>query len=90
MEGLIELVAASFARHGIECPIADSVRGPEPSRACPEPSRRVQVERSSLGADSHSNSEFAVAQSARHAEPAFTASLPEHNYRRSLQSDPAP
>jgi len=24
MEGLIELVAASFARHGIECPAADS------------------------------------------------------------------
>lgn len=23
MEGLIELVAASFARHGIECPAAD-------------------------------------------------------------------
>ncbi len=24
MEGLIELVAASFARHGIECPAGDS------------------------------------------------------------------
>ena len=24
MEGLIELVAASFARHGIECPVGDS------------------------------------------------------------------
>lgn len=28
MEGLIELVAASFVRHGIECPAGDSEAAP--------------------------------------------------------------
>jgi len=37
MEGLIKLVAASFARHGIECPAADSqlARPVEPKFAIP-------------------------------------------------------
>lgn len=60
MEGLIELVAASFARHGIECP----------------------AERNSADA-----SEIAVALP---AETPLTAALPEHNYRKSSQGDPAP
>ncbi len=84
MEDLKELVAASFARHGIECPAGDSKlvwgRAPSPVRAEP-------AERSSAVASGHSNSEFAVAQTARPAEP---TALPEHNYRKSLQGDPAP
>jgi hypothetical protein len=67
MQGLMELVAASFARHGIECPAEGSklVRG----RA----SSPVSVDR---------NSATAYA-----AEP---TSLPEHNFRKNLQGDPAP
>jgi hypothetical protein len=74
MEGLIELVAASFARHGIESPAADSQLV---ERRASSP---VQAERSSLG----------VAQPARPAEHNLTTALPDHNYRKSLQGDPAP
>jgi hypothetical protein len=57
MEGLIQLVAASFIRHGIESPAAgDSL----------------------------------TSQTIRPAEPTLTTALPEHNYRKSTQSDPAP
>ncbi len=78
MEGLKELVAASFARHGIEYPAGDSqlVWGRAPSP--------VQAERSSASACSHSNSELAVAQTVR-LESTFTAALPEHNYKRNSQ-----
>jgi hypothetical protein len=64
MESLKELVAASFARHGIECPAGDSqwVRPTQP--------KQVQM--------------------IPPAEPALTAALPEHNYRKRLQGDPAP
>ena len=81
MEDLIELVAASFARHGIECPAGDSqfVSGRAPSP--------VQTENSSATACGHSNSGFVAAQTTRPAEP---TALPEHNYRKSLQGDPAP
>ena len=65
MEGLIELVAASFARHGIECP-ADLELAPSIS-AQPKP-----------------------AQAARSVEPPFATVLPEHNYRKGPQADPAP
>jgi len=64
MEGLIELVAASFARHGIECPAADS------QLARPVSTKSVQA--------------------IRPAEPALTTALPDHNFRKSLQGDPAP
>jgi len=75
MDGLIELVAASFARHGVECPAGDSmlVWGRTPSRAC-----RRSPERSRGGSRRIQ------------AAPAFTTALPEHNYRKSLQGDPAP
>ena len=65
MEELIELVAASLARHGVECPAEDSSslwRGTT-SSASPDPSRRAQ------------------------SEP---IALPEHNFRKNLQGDPAP
>ena len=51
MEGLIELVAASFVRHGIECPAGDSDAAPRirpteptPLTALPEHSFRKKPE----------------------------------------------
>ncbi|MGA2003177.1 MAG: hypothetical protein ABSG70_07340 [Terriglobales bacterium] len=51
MEGLIELVAASFARHGIECPVPKSLAGqsirstePNPLASLPEHSFRKKPE----------------------------------------------
>jgi hypothetical protein len=79
MEDLIELVAASFARHGIECPAGDSrlVRGRVPSPAQAETAAsNCPPERSSAAA--------------RPTEPPLTTVLPEHNYRKSQQGDPAP
>ncbi len=83
MEGLIELVAASFARHGIECPAGDSrfVWG----RALPP-----QAEQSSAVVGGHSHAGPAAAQAIHPAEPTPTTTLPEHNFRKSLQGDPAP
>jgi hypothetical protein len=75
MEALMNLVAASFARHGIECPASDSQAGtgvivcPAEERAAPG---RTAV-----------NSVVTAHGSSRIA-------LPEHNYRKSLQGDPAP
>jgi hypothetical protein len=73
MEDLIELVAASFARHGIETPAGD------PQFVCGQP---PQAKRSSAVADASSNSGSATAQTARTAEP---TKLPEHNYRKGSQ-----
>ena len=78
MEDLIELVAASFARHGIECPPGDS-QSKWKSAVAP-----IHV---GTAASGQSNSGLASAQTAR---PAELAALPEHNYRKSLQGDPAP
>jgi len=66
MENLIELVAASFARHGLESPTGDSqlatmVAQPKPAQ-----------------------------EAVRPAEPILATALPEHNFRKSLQGDPAP
>jgi hypothetical protein len=56
MDGLIQLVADSFVRHGIESPaVGDSL----------------------------------TSQTIRPAEPTLTTALPEHNHRKSTQSDPA-
>jgi hypothetical protein len=56
MDGLIQLVADSFIRHGIESPaVGDSLTW----------------------------------QTIRPAEPTLTTALPEHNHRKSTQSDPA-
>ena len=74
MEDLIELVAASFARHGIETPAGD------PQLVWGQPPPAVQAERSSAVAGGHSDSGFAPAQATRPAEP---TALPEHNYRKS-------
>jgi hypothetical protein len=57
MDGLIQLVADSFIRHGIESPaVGDSL----------------------------------TSQTIRPAEPTLTTAVPEHNYRKSNESDPAP
>jgi hypothetical protein len=65
MEELIELVAASLARHGVECPAEDSkhVWGRATSSSRPDPGQRTQPE---------------------------PTALPEHNFRKNLQGDPAP
>jgi hypothetical protein len=60
MEGLIELVAACFARHGVECPTGD-LQLPRPNSVQASP-----------------------------AEPTLTTALPERDYRKGLQGDPAP
>jgi hypothetical protein len=84
MEALKELVAASFARHGIECPASDSKfmwRGrPLPLHAGTTAAPGCPGEHSSAAA----GSEFTLAQSAR------PTALPDHNFRKSLQDDPAP
>ena len=76
MEDLIELVAASFARHGIEIPAGD------PQLVWGQPPPAVQAERSSAVAGGHSDSGFATAPTNRPAEP---TALPEHNYRKGSQ-----
>jgi hypothetical protein len=67
MENLIELVAASFARHGLESPAADSGFA-ESKMAQPKPAH----------------------EAVRPTEPILATALPEHNFRKSLQGDPAP
>lgn len=47
MEDLIELVAASFARHGIECPAGDSTL-PFVQPASPIPTAASQIEATAL------------------------------------------
>jgi hypothetical protein len=74
MEGLIELVAASFARHGIECPAGDSQLARPVQTKSAQP-RLIETK---------------SAQAVRPAEPTLTTALPEHNFRKSLQGDPAP
>jgi hypothetical protein len=71
MEGLIELVAASFARNGIECPDGDS-----------QLARPKSVQTTSA--------QPKLAQTMRPAEPTLATALPEHNYRKGPQADPAP
>jgi hypothetical protein len=66
MEDLMEIVSASFARYGIECPNGD----PKPvERRASSP---IDDEVAALG------------------RPSRPTELPEHNYRKRLQGDPAP
>jgi hypothetical protein len=74
MEGLIELVAASFARHGIECPAGDSQLA-RPVQTKPVQTRLAQTK---------------PTQAIRSAEPTLTTVLPEHNYPKSSQANPVP
>jgi hypothetical protein len=78
VEDLIELVAASFARHGIECPGADL----RPATAFAAASSAE----SSVGQSAEPMTNAAV----QAAEASFPVALPEHNFRKSLQGDPAP
>jgi hypothetical protein len=84
MEGLIELVAASFARHGIECRANDSplVLGRTLSPA--------HAETAASGSPAECKSAAAFDPVALSAEPPLTTALPEHNYRKTSQGDPAP
>ena len=59
MEDLLALVAASFARYGIECPATN-------------------------------NDGKVVEKLASPPVPADPTALPEHNFRKNLQGDPAP
>jgi len=59
VEDLIELVAASLARHGIQCPGDFQLAQPNS-----DPAKRP-------------------------AEPTLPAALPEHDYRKSSNADPA-
>ena len=69
MEGLIELVAASFARNGIECPAADFRSAGGLSAAPVEPTTNTP---------------------AQPVELSLAVTLPEHNFRKGQQGDPAP
>jgi len=74
MEDLIELVAASFARHGIECPAGDSQLARPVQTKSAQP-RLIETK---------------SAQAVRPAGPTLTTALPEHNYRENSQADPTP
>lgn len=76
MDSLIELVAASLARHGIECPDSDS--------------RPVWRQTASQSRPGHSRSTEGEHISALAPESTSPAALPEHNYRKILDGDPAP
>jgi hypothetical protein len=70
MEELIELVAASFARHGIES---------SPANAETQAATKTHVETVALGCSPERSS---APTAMRLAEP---TALPEHNFRKSLQ-----
>jgi hypothetical protein len=71
MEELIELVAASFARHGIES---------SPANAETQAAPRTHVATAALDCPPERSS--APLSATRVAEP---TALPEHNFRKSLQ-----
>jgi hypothetical protein len=74
VEGLIELVAASFARHGIDCPGADL-----------RPARPLAAGSVEAMAKPMTNT---VAQPVEAS--LSSVALPEHNFRKSQQGDPVP
>ncbi len=78
MEGLMNLVAASFVRHGIECPASDS-KADAGVVICPA-HESAALDRATMNS--------VLAAPATHAiNPVM---FPEHNYRKRLQGDPAP
>ena len=89
MEGLMELVNTSFARHGIECPASDS------GLEWGSETRQTHVEGGALACPAEESSALARAagnslvakQTAHGPDP---IAFPEHNYRKRLQGDPAP
>jgi hypothetical protein len=75
MESLMELVAASFARHGVEClnaHVATAVLGRTGERS------------------SSADPPFDSNQAALPQEPALQSALSDQSYRKTLQGDPAP
>jgi hypothetical protein len=77
MEGLMNLVAASFARHGIECPASDP--SADAGAVCPTDDG-PGIGRATVNS--------VLAAPTTHAPNPVT--FPEHNYRKRLQGDPAP
>lgn len=73
MESLIELVAASFARHGIECRDAGSVTFVP-----------------TAGRGSESDAKLSSDHAGLREDAVLITALPDHNYRKTLQGDPAP
>jgi hypothetical protein len=76
MEGLMNLVAASFARHGIECPAGDSKA---------DVVMRQADESAAIGRATVNS--VLAAPTTQAPDP---IAFPEHNYRKRLQGDPAP
>jgi hypothetical protein len=74
VERLIELVAASFARNGIECPVAADLRSAGPVAM----------------ASAETMPNTAIHTTEATVSPTFSAMLPEHNFRKGQQGDPAP
>ncbi|HSZ61289.1 MAG TPA: hypothetical protein VK828_05810 [Terriglobales bacterium] len=74
----MNLVAASFARHGIECPVSDS-KADAGVVVCPS-DESVEVGRATVNS--------VLAAPTTHVPNPVT--FPEHNYRKRLQGDPAP
>jgi hypothetical protein len=85
MEDLMELVAASFARHGIRCPGDDPklVEKPTPAPAHVGTDAFVRPADSSAAVVSVQSTGHAAPQTTR---PADCTPLPEHNYRKSSQA----
>jgi hypothetical protein len=77
MEELMNLVAASFARHGIDCPASDSQADISVGLVICPGEKNAAVGRT-------------AENSASTAPGPNPIAFPEHNYRKSLQGDPAP
>ena len=96
MEGLKELVAASFARYGIECPEGDSqLAGTSRGQTIIDQTDLDQTILDQTNLDQTNLDQTILGQTifdqpVRTAEPTLTSALPEHNFRKSLQGDPAP
>ncbi|MGB7151470.1 MAG: hypothetical protein WBD45_20090 [Terriglobales bacterium] len=76
----MNLVAASFARHGIECPASDSEVGISAGLVICPGEQGAAVDRAAVNS--------VLAAPTAHAPNPIT--FPEHNYRKRLQGDPAP
>ena len=97
MEALMDLVAASLARNGIECPPSDlrlGVEGePRPTHVGAKPALSLSKGTLTCPAE-QSSAQVGTGGNALPPVQIVTAhnpiALPEHNYQKSLQGDPAP
>jgi hypothetical protein len=88
MERLMELVAASFVRHGVECPSVDS------NQMWGRTASTVPASLQSEAPTDAPEPRFATSgNSQAAAQPeaaALSAVFPAHNFGKSSQGDPAP